>query len=403
MQPRERLDKGTRREVERIQVAKNTKVTLPSPATPSVFNPGTKPVIASLTIKEKTGNLSVNFVKKIVVPDGKLIDLTNNTAELIFDTMPNGTIHQTLRHTGVGGSTWEATSRIETREATAILPAVSYEIGGVTIKGYSDDHPLLSIGSSAEGSVGWGQRVIMPAGTGVNVEAAGQNLFITSSATAPYCLKLQRTNTASEYGVLEVVSNSTYENAVNRGVYVSHNIFGIDCYIPSSVNLGNSTTSYGLKIRNEVNYSGTPITSAYGIKVDTVGKYKRGIRVDIADTGNLTDNRNNSGIESHAAGAGTRAAFFFGNGSRTIVSDAVVHIQAASNADYALHTEGMVNTTAHYRVNGTQVVSSRITGWGTPTGTTTKTAFDTSTVTLPQLAERVKALIEDLKTHGLIG
>ena len=46
-------------------------------------------------------------------------------------------------------------------------------------------------------------------------------------------------------------------------------------------------------------------------KVDTVGKYKRGIRVDIADTGNLTDNRNNSGIESHAAGAGTRAAFFW--------------------------------------------------------------------------------------------
>lgn len=42
-------------------------------------------------------------------------------------------------------------------------------------------------------------------------------------------------------------------------------------------------------------------------------------------------------------------------------------------------------------------------GWGTPTNTLTRTTFDTSTVTLPQLAERVGALISDLKTlHGLL-
>ncbi len=55
------------------------------------------------------------------------------------------------------------------------------------------------------------------------------------------------------------------------------------------------------------------------------------------------------------------------------------------------------------RVNGTQVVTSRRTGWGAPTGTATRTTFATSTVTLSQLAERVKALIDDLTTHGLIG
>ncbi len=55
------------------------------------------------------------------------------------------------------------------------------------------------------------------------------------------------------------------------------------------------------------------------------------------------------------------------------------------------------------RVNDTQVVTSRRTGWGAPTGTATRTTFATSTVTLPQLAERVKALIDDLTTHGLIG
>lgn len=55
------------------------------------------------------------------------------------------------------------------------------------------------------------------------------------------------------------------------------------------------------------------------------------------------------------------------------------------------------------RISGVQVVTSRRTGWGTPTGTTTRTAFDPATVTLPQLAERVAALIRDLRTHGLIG
>lgn len=42
-------------------------------------------------------------------------------------------------------------------------------------------------------------------------------------------------------------------------------------------------------------------------------------------------------------------------------------------------------------------------GWGAPTGTATKTTFDTATVTLPQLAERLKALIDYLTLRGDIG
>ncbi len=54
-------------------------------------------------------------------------------------------------------------------------------------------------------------------------------------------------------------------------------------------------------------------------------------------------------------------------------------------------------------VNGVNVVRARATGWGAPTGTATRTTFATGSVTLPQLAERLKALIDDLTTHGLIG
>jgi hypothetical protein len=56
-----------------------------------------------------------------------------------------------------------------------------------------------------------------------------------------------------------------------------------------------------------------------------------------------------------------------------------------------------------FMVGSNQVVGSRKTGWAAPTGTTTRTAFDTATATATDVAERVKALIDDLAAHGLIG
>lgn len=50
---------------------------------------------------------------------------------------------------------------------------------------------------------------------------------------------------------------------------------------------------------------------------------------------------------------------------------------------------------------GTTPVAKK-TGWGAATGTATRTTFATSTVTTAQLAERVKALIDDLLAYGLI-
>ena len=67
-------------------------------------------------------------------------------------------------------------------------------------------------------------------------------------------------------------------------------------------------------------------------------------------------------------------------------------------------TTGLVNfNTLNIAMNGTKVVSTRRTGWAPSTGTATRTTFSTSSVTLPQLAERVKALLDDLTGHGLIG
>ncbi len=75
-----------------------------------------------------------------------------------------------------------------------------------------------------------------------------------------------------------------------------------------------------------------------------------------------------------------------------------------TNPQEQLDVGGNIQATSGvYKVDGTQVVNTRVTGWGAPTGTPTRTTFDTTTVTLEQLAERLKALIDDLTTHGLIG
>jgi hypothetical protein len=63
----------------------------------------------------------------------------------------------------------------------------------------------------------------------------------------------------------------------------------------------------------------------------------------------------------------------------------------------------LTNTADSFKVGTNNVVGSRKTGWDAPTGTATRTTFATSTVTTAQLAERLKALIDDLTSHGLIG
>ena len=52
---------------------------------------------------------------------------------------------------------------------------------------------------------------------------------------------------------------------------------------------------------------------------------------------------------------------------------------------------------------GAEPAITTSTGWGGPTGVADKTTFATSTVTTEELAKRVKALIDELTTQGLLG
>lgn len=70
---------------------------------------------------------------------------------------------------------------------------------------------------------------------------------------------------------------------------------------------------------------------------------------------------------------------------------------------FSMTTAGVASVSSSYQIAGTQVVTSRRTGWAAATNTKLRTTFDTTTVTLPQLAARVGALLDDLISHGLIG
>ena len=106
----------------------------------------------------------------------------------------------------------------------------------------------------------------------------------------------------------------------------------------------------------------------------------------------------------------TNNSCFFGmntKGTQNATNENVFGYNATGNGTNTV-TIGDSNITNNFfrgalSVNANQVISTRRTGWVAPTGTATRTTFATSTVTLPQLAERVKALIDDLTTHGLIG
>jgi hypothetical protein len=81
------------------------------------------------------------------------------------------------------------------------------------------------------------------------------------------------------------------------------------------------------------------------------------------------------------------------NSGKFIVTAATGNISATGSA-----------TAASYRVGANQILGARDTGWSAMTGTSNKaTVYDTSTVTLAQLAGRVMALQAALTSHGAIG
>jgi hypothetical protein len=88
-----------------------------------------------------------------------------------------------------------------------------------------------------------------------------------------------------------------------------------------------------------------------------------------------------------------------------LVQQALAYVPVAMDSAGNINASGEMNIAANkvYRINTTQVVGARKTGWAALTGTATRSTFATGTATTQQVAEALKALIDDLTSHGLIG
>jgi hypothetical protein len=87
----------------------------------------------------------------------------------------------------------------------------------------------------------------------------------------------------------------------------------------------------------------------------------------------------------------------------TQASNAVAITGGTASGLTSLGVLGNADVGGVYRVDGVKVVGNRVTGWSAASGTASRASFDTATVTTAQLAQRLKALLDDLISHGLIG
>ena len=98
-----------------------------------------------------------------------------------------------------------------------------------------------------------------------------------------------------------------------------------------------------------------------------------------------------------AMGTGVADRITYWSGPNTITSNANLEFDGLD-----LYTNS-IRLLANVYVGSSQVLGARRTGWAAASGTATRSTFDTATVTVAALAQRVKALIDDFMTHGAIG
>ena len=201
----------------------------------------------------------------------------------------------------------------------------------------------------------------------------------------------------------------------------------------TNTSTGTVTQAFGLSA-NAVNGAGGTITSAIGVSGVTVNSSSG--TVTSANGGRFTISNTSTGTITTAYGvysgltntnAGGTVTTFYGaflatpTNSGTIVNRYGVYQQDAASQNVLfgrtliggttddgvnkLRVSGgvTVDTGNSYKVNNVAVVGATKTGWTAATGTSTRTTFATTTVTTEQLAQRLKALIDDLISHGLIG
>lgn len=236
---------------------------------------------------------------------------------------------------------------------------------------------------AGEGSAGRFLKQNPIAGTA----GAGPALFAINDSTngQAFYARSASANTDSNTAVIERLNGTTgtglFTQITGAGPRTGTLIGSQTQVIP-----GSSSTGTGAVIGHDVQVNGN-ITGSASVKTVNVNNSSTG-GTESAGAAIVVDGANttNYGVFVNVANGTTNYGVYVANGLS--------------------YFGGNANAATQYQVAGTKVIGARKTGWSTATGTATRTTFDTASVTTAQLAERVKALIDDLHAtagHGLVG
>lgn len=237
-----------------------------------------------------------------------------------------------------------------------------------------------------------------------NYSDAGENVAV-------YAQGNQRSTGDTWAGVFEVRDFTQTANPLPDLVAVEVDVFangtdnnfsrvGIDVVGGKGVAAGSAPTiGYGVRIGPQ---GGTAANCTF-----TYGNYIYGnvtTSVHIAATGTVGIDTSTATLSGSAIRL-ARAQKISWEATDTIVAALDGSVNRINFTNGGTERVGLtVTATPGIRINSTQVVGAQDTGWTAMTGTTNKaTSYDTSTVTLAQLAGRVMALQAALTTHGLLG
>jgi hypothetical protein len=178
---------------------------------------------------------------------------------------------------------------------------------------------------------------------------------------------------------------------------------------------GSANVTFGRAGQERLRIGGTAIR-AYGAGAQQSLDFYYDANVPLGQTLTAISQYGNDGTGSELLGGEIRfiGGEAWGVGARGTRIALMVPLTGSTTLQFGLQvnptsTEMQLQTysTASFWMGTKQIFKTRVTGWSQPTGIADRSTFATGSVTLSELAERVKALIDDLHIdsggHGLIG
>lgn len=324
---------------------------------------------------------------------------------------------------------------------TGNLTSLAVSTGGVTIGALASGNSLAVTGSANNfavtitGNSTSGQSYGQLITAGTNASDAGLRVRNTSNATLFEVLgsgaitvagAISGVTTLTATTLAGTLSTAAQPNVTSLGTLTSLTINGV-LTLTGTTGIAASSDA-GMEFRQTVAISdattvgalmfyrsrGTIASPSIIVDGDDLGRVGCWVHGGSGGTGGYFEGAyilfEVAGLVTSGQAPPTRMRFFTcaANGTPTEIQRYTPTGQVQINgANGLIVSSGAMDTGSGvvYKVNGTQVVTARQTGYAawTTTAANRGTSYDAATITLAQLAARVRALQDDLTTHGLIG